>query len=377
MRRPEDWTAAISWAVDVLRTTLGEDWAIKASTRDRRPPLWSALVSAMSHTLGAAEVLEWALRLRLLADLDGAGDVRRDLSRDVSVGRGLHTQLQLEVAGHAHRLGWPVRLEPSGSSSPGDVAFDAPTRTHIAVETKALTERERTRDDRAEITELTDRLNLAALDRALWLAGDVRRMPTEDETIAIERWIAATEPGQGRRLRALVGIELYLVPRDKAEGHALHSPAVTDQLLPRMVGVIGAKARQMRGSGASWLRLTALTGLWPTTQWGRAPLADKLASMADALAAELGDDVPDGIVLSSAAGLHNNESDETVSSTGGIAARRAIAPLRGRETLIMPFSGAGRADADVWLDLVDAERDWLDWALGEVGLGSVSATFVV
>jgi hypothetical protein len=123
------------------------------------------LVSAMTHTAGAAELLEWALRLRLLAGIGGAGDVRRDLSRDVSVGRGLHTQLQLELAGHAHRLGWPVRLEPAGGSSPGDVALDLPDGSRIAVETKALTEKKRTQDERAEITALTDRLSFAAMAR--------------------------------------------------------------------------------------------------------------------------------------------------------------------------------------------------------------------
>lgn len=373
--RPEPWTEAVIWAVHVLRATLGEPWAVKASRAAPRPPLWSALVAAKSNMVGAAEVLEWALRLYLLADVDGIADVRRDLSRNVTVGRSLHTQLQLEVAGHARRLGRTVRLEPAGSSSPGDVAFDTPGRSAIAVETRVLTEKKRTRDERAVISALTDRLSLAAMARGLWLAGDMRRMPTEDETTAIERWILATDMGAGRRLRSLDGIELYLVPRDVAEGHTLRSPAVTDRLLPRMVGVIGAKAQQMKGSGAGWMRLTALTGLWNTTQWGRGSLAEKLSSMAAALGNELGQDVIDGIVLSSAAGYGYGQPDESVTARQGIAARRAIAPLRARETLVMPFTAVGRKQTHAWLELVDAESDWLDWALRETGLGSVSSIF--
>jgi hypothetical protein len=354
---------------------LGEEWALKASGAKFRPALWSALVYAKSHTTGAAAVLEWALRLFLLADVDGIADVRRDLSRDVTVGRSLHTQLQLEVAGHARRLGWPVRLEPSGSASPGDVAFDVQGGS-IVVETKALSERERTRDERIDIGHLTDHLQFVALTRGLWLAGHLHRSPTDDEAVAVERWIKATEMGQGRRLHSLPGIELYLVPRDAFEGHVLRSPEIRDELLPRMVGAIGDKARQMKGSDAGWLRLTTFTGLWATTPWGLSPLAEKLPVMAEALAAELGGDVPAGIVLSSAAGLHNGEPDETVTDADyGIAARRAVAPVRGREAIIMPFSKEGHEQVDEWLQLVDAERDWLDWALAEVGLGTAAEIF--
>lgn len=372
--RPEAWTTAISWAVDQLRRTLGEDWAAQVAQRDPKHPLWAALVHAMSHPAGAAELLEWALRLELLSDFDGMGDVRRDLRRDLTAARGLHTQLQLELAGHVLRHDWPLRLEPPGSASPGDVAFDVPENGRVAVETKALRERERTRQEREAISALTDHLHFAALPRGLWVAGQMHRMPTEDEVRQIEGWIA-TSAAAGGQLSGMEGIELYLVPRDAAEGHGLRSSPITDRLLPRMVGAMGIKSHQMRGSGAAWLRVTALTGLWATTEWGLAALVDKLPSMAAALAHELGANVPDGVVLSSAAGRSNGQADEIVTSHDGIAVRRAIAPGRGRETLILPFTDAGREHVALWLLLTNAESDWLDWALGEVGLGSVSDVF--
>ena len=121
--------------------------------------------------------------------------------------------------------------------------------------------------------------------------------------------------------------------------------------------------------------MTALTGLWPTTQWGKSPLVDKLPGMAVALAAELGEDLPDGVVLSSAAGAHNGQLDETVTSEDGIAVRRTVAPNRARETLILPFSDTGRQHVETWLLLASAESDWLDWALGEAGVGPVAEIF--
>jgi hypothetical protein len=142
-----------------------------------------------------------------------------------------------------------------------------------------------------------------------------------------------------------------------------------------MAGVMAAKAQQMRGSGAGWLRMTAFTGLWPSTQWGRAPPADKLPSMAPVLRAQLGGDMPDGIVLSSAAGLAGGATDETVAAPQGIAVRRLIAPARARETLIMPFSRRGHDAAASWLALADAEQDWLDWALVDAGLRPLAEMF--
>lgn len=374
--RPEAWTTAVSWAVGELRQTLGEDWASKVAQRDPEHPLWSALVHAMSHPAGAAELLEWTLRLKLLSGYDGMGDVRRDLRRNLTAARGLHTQLQLELAGHVRRQNWSLCLEPPGSSSPGDVAFDVPGLGRVAVETKALTERLRTRQERETISALTDHLNFSALPHGLWAAGEMHRMPTEDEVKLIEQWIATASPAGGR-LHGMEGIELYLVPRDEAQGHGLRSSPVTDRLLPRMAGAMGTKSQQMKGSGAAWLRLTAFTGLWSTTEWGRGELADKLPSMAAVLAAELGEDVPDGVVLSSAAGGSNGQPDETVTTSDGIAVRRAIAPGRGRETLIIPFTDAGREHVEAWLLLTNAESDWLNWGLGQAGLGSVAEVFAV
>ena len=373
MGRPEPWTTGGHWAIDQLRAVLGEAWPAKAA-RDEVPP-WPGLAAIGSQTLGFADALEWALRLRLTGDVEGSADVRRDLARDVTVGRALHSGLQLEVAGLARRLGWGVRLEPSNAATPGDVALETPTAGTIVVETRALTEKLRTRAERAAISRLTDHLTLAARARGLWLAGQILRMPTPEEVGKIERWVAAAD-GPGR-LAGVDDVSLYLVRRDDAVGHALRSPAVTDELLPRMAGVMAAKTRQMRGSGAGWLRMTAFTGLWPFTQWGRAPLADKLPSMAGALRATLGGHVPDGIVLSSAAGLGGGTPDETVAAPQGTAVRRLIAPARARETLIMPFSRRGHDTAAYWLELADAEQDWLDWALVDAGLRPLAETFAL
>jgi hypothetical protein len=54
-------------------------------------------------------------------------------------------------------------------------------------------------------------------------------------------------------------------------------------LLWRMVEAIAEKANQMRRSGAGWLHLTTLTGLWAFTSWAQSPLEEQLAVMTTAL----------------------------------------------------------------------------------------------
>ena len=105
------------------------------------------------------------------------------------------------------------------------------------------------------------------------------------------------------------------------------------------------------GSGDRWLHVTALTGLWPFTSWGRDQLDCKLETMSSALAASLQDRCPAGIVLTSAAGLApEGTPEEVVRSEAGIALRTAAPPLRARESLILPFSEPSHRGED-WLAL--------------------------
>jgi hypothetical protein len=112
------------------------------------------------------------------------------------------------------------------------------------------------------------------------------------------------------------------------------------------------------------------------TLWGRAPLEHKVESMSAWLSAALGDARPDGIVLSSAAAFFNGTVvPETVRGQHGAGVRRAIAPLRARETLIIPRTPAGEEAVDRWVALADAETDYLGWALRCARLPTVSQIF--
>lgn len=91
---------SLVWVSSESSHPAGQPW------EDRElPPL--ALLQFGSHLLALAEALEWALRLEISMDLEGRAKALRDLRRDPSPRRLLHSRAQLLLAGLACRLGWP------------------------------------------------------------------------------------------------------------------------------------------------------------------------------------------------------------------------------------------------------------------------------
>lgn len=370
VERPEAYHRAGSWALERLETHLGTDWPQRAAARNEELPL--ALHRLGSHPMALAQALDWALALTELAALPGFADVLADL-RDVRAARTLHTELQLLVAAHAQRLGHAVRLEPSvpGATRPADVAITADNGHELIIETRVLTESDRSRARREAIDDLMDRLRAMAWSRGTWLSGTVSRLLSDVELRLIDDWICDQSVDVGAReplSLELPHISLRLSPRDAPIGR-LTSPPLDEALLPRMSRAIQDKAALMSESRALWLRIVPLTGIWPLTPWGVSPLRDKLSLIHDALAAS--GNTPPGIVLSSAAGRYDGTVDEeTVRLDPRAAAvRRAVSPGRARETLVIAFS-THPAEVDTWIALADAERDWLPWAMGRHGLPS-------
>jgi hypothetical protein len=362
------------WAISRLRELLGEDWLPRAVARDRGGyPL--ALLQLGSHLLALAEALEWALRLEISMGLEGRAKALRDLRRDPSPRRLLHSRAQLLLAGLACRLGWPAALETRREDQPpADVEIAAPTGS-LNVEVRVLTQSDDARAKRAAADRTSDWLFALGCEQGVWIGGNLDRHPTESERNEIERIVednaSIVHAGMPVEL-SMPGIDLELSPRGAAN-QSLRGPAVKEDLFWRMVEAIAEKANKMRRSGAGWLHLTTLTGLWAFTSWAQSPLEEQLAVMTTALEEALGDNKPDGIVLCSAAGMNQSGiKSESVTTKNGIALRRAINPVRVRGTLIMSFNPNGRAALPSWQTLADTEADWLDWALNNRCLPSVA-----
>jgi hypothetical protein len=370
--------AAASWALDTLRAQLGEDWLARAvELRDGDFPLALHLLS--SHAQALAEALEWALRLDMCHDWDGSADFLRDLLNDPRPSRILHSRAQLAQAAFAEYLGWPVVLEPGGDGGgpPADLAFDAPSGS-LVTEIKVLMQSDIARRQHEIAQDTTDWLFWLGLEHNVWIGGELGREPDDAEKLEIERLVRDASAKMGLRDRARFSRpEISLEVSERGSGApGLTSPPVREELLGRMVRAIATKTEKMGRSGAGWLHVTALTGLWPFTSWGRDQLDGKLERMSSVLTASLQDHCPAGIVLTSAASLApEGTPEEVVRSEAGIALRTGVPPLRARETLILPFSEASRRGGEDWLALARVESGWLNRALAQKGLPDLQRVF--
>jgi hypothetical protein len=321
-----------------------------------------------------AEALEWALRLEMSRRWDGSADFMRDLIQNPTPGRIRHSQSQLIQASLAERLGWPVVLEPEKvPEAPADLEIVTPSGPMV-VEIRILTPSRFGEDRRAVAEGASDWLFDLHLKHDVWIGGRLGRDPDEEERLEIEDFVEREAPNAraGARPRyASADISLVLTPPG-AKAPAVTGPPVREDLFTRMVRTLAAKVERMDTSGAGWLHATVLTGLWAFTPWGSGPLADKASTMSAALSEALGDRLPRGLVLASAAGLAPDDfNEETAESSTGVSLRTRVSPLRARESLILPFTPEGTRQAARWLDMARSEDVWLPWALSQKGLPSL------
>lgn len=374
--RPAAWSRVAHWAIDVLAEELGADWPARAGAWEQKNreilPLVGALKSLGWRTLALVEAVEWAARLRLIGESRGAADLRRDLGRDVSAGRMLHTDLQLETAALAICCGWDVQLEPwlPGAERPADLLIASPGATLI-VETRVLTEAPTDRSRRARVDEAFDRLTLLAAAHRTWLEGDLGD-PLDEWTVReLERRIPVEALAARAGLRPTLAVgsaRVRLVRREDATAR-LTAAGLSSDLWPRMAAAIAGKATQMAESGAGWLRLIPYNNFFLLTDWAQLPLAEKLEKLASTVRSSLAGRLPSGVVVSSGAGLYAGEvAEETIRTSSGIAIRRPVRPLRARESLIMPISDQSRDATGTWEALLNTEVAWLPWVLDKFEL---------
>jgi hypothetical protein len=369
----DDLDQEARWALDTLQAQLGDDWLERAGKAgDGGFPLNLHLLG--SHTHALAEALEWAMRLEMCRRWDGSADFMRDLIQNPTPGRIRHSQSQLAQASFAARLGWPVVLEPERMpGAPADLEIVTPSGPMV-VEIRVLTPSRFGEDQRAVAEGASNWLFELHIKHGIWIGGRLGRDPEEEERLEIEDFVEREAPNAraGARPRyTTTDISLVLTPPG-TKAPAVTGPPVREDLFTRMVRTLAAKVERMETSGAGWLHATVLTGLWAFTPWGSGPLADKAPTMSAALSEALGDRLPQGLVLTSAASLASGDFElETAESPAGVSLRTAVSPLRARESLVLPFTSEGAAQAARWLEVARSEERWLPWALSQQDLPSL------
>lgn len=384
MRRSNRSPAGIEtglWAMDVLEKALGSDWPGRVRRREGTVPPEVAWSSA--HAAAFAELVELALRLKLLENVPGIARVRQDLRRNLEGHRRLHAGVQLEVASLAMMAGYKVTLETPATDRkmPVDVIFGA-GQSALAVEAKVITLDDLSRAGMAFADEVTTHLNRIQMAHDVAFDGELnsKLSPAElAEWAAILTATAAQVAAEDKEQTVIhPSGTIRLIPGRKADGATFRGPAQTSSGWPRIATVLQTKARQGVRSGASWLRVDVRDGLWQFSSFARSDLPNKLTALADAVQQELQSIMGlDGVVVTSGACLTQGVfKAETCRQPGGrIALRRLIEPVRVRECVVLPLTPESQLEAEEWARLYDDEPEWTDRALAECGLPAATNVF--
>lgn len=379
--KPEAGRAAGLWAIDQLQLHLGDHWPEQTAGKNSQPGF---VLAASYHARAFGELLDLALRLHLLRDIPGIAKVRRELQRDLAGGRRMHSGIILDVAGLARQRGHQVELERRARAdrAPTDVVVTTPAGV-IAIETFAVLLDAVTREGMAYSETIARERERICGAHGVWLSGHLRDGLGPDDTMA---WLAevetaaklVAEDGETRVVDDPVGRVAIARLALKAGTSTFSGPPIRGGDPRRLGGILRKKAKQVVAAEGEWIRADVLDGLWQFTEWSTWTLLAK----AEALAAEVRHSVSDieglrGAVLTCgpvlAQGTFVPESQKL--SGGGYAIRRTFAPRGVRETVVIPLGAGYEAQAGEWLDMYDAEPDWLDWALSRVGLPPAADVF--
>jgi hypothetical protein len=391
--RTEAWRQAGLWSLAVLKNLLGETWPGETwrVTKDRlaKPWLPGELCAAHYHTRHYARLVELALRLTELNPLPGMAGVRTALRTDRTPQRWEHTLLQLEMGALARTGGAEVTFEGARLANrskpvwPADVEVAVEGR-RVAIEAFAvlpsdawLASVERSDQIQARIRSIEQRYQVAC---SISFGGE-----TLGEPGALQRFVDEIEYGAAivaagaTSHAAHEGTATALVGRDIDSGFS-GPPILNENAWDRIAARLTAKQQQVGTSDVPvWLRVDLLEGLWQFTTWSRAPLARKLELIAPQFEGALGrgGNLVGGAVVSSGAawGQGRFEAEDARALHGRRALRRLIAPIRVRETLVIPQRANATEDGEWLASIYDHEPAWLSKALEGAGLPPLDEMF--
>jgi hypothetical protein len=371
---------ATLWALDELEQRMGRDWPGRYWDAAGHVPEEVNLGAV--HVAALGSLLDLALRFHLLAASPGLGSVQKEMRTDLRDDRRRHAALQLEVGGLAVRYGADVALESrvSRESPPSDVLARRGGTT-LRVETFAVILDQSSREARAYWDRMTGAIRGVSAQFGVDVAGDLGGRLGEQDATELLRLIEAAARAVGETRReapvAFREADLRVLPAGSSPCE-LRGGVESGRGWPRVEARLLQKAAQSARAGGGWLRADLMDGTWQFTEWARASLHDKTGEIGELLKSSLGRvDGVDGIVISSGACFAQGEFH-------GLSTRSAdrcygfVRPLPGhrvRETMIIPVTAPGRAEADMWAELYNSEDTWLDWALSRAGLPACREIF--
>jgi hypothetical protein len=371
--RCDSGRAAGVWALGVLEDQLGSDWLARVVARDRviPPEVSQASINAMAY----AELLSMSASLEIARQLHGHVRVRKSLATDVREEVRRHSMLLLELGMLARHAGGTVALEPQGKRGqpPADARIELDD-VRMLVEARAILFDDGMRVGRELSDRLSAQINQLTFFRGVHMVGEVTGELTE-ELVTLLPPAVDTAARQAIAERRAVHIEhrqanLEVMPQDIAQsGTGWSLPSGDARGWDRVSQILRDKVKQMQRSGATWLRIDLMDGLWQFSAWSQSPLGPKTEAMSGAVRAALGglSGIRGVVMSSSCATTMSRLTGQSTLVDGTYGLVRDLGNFKGRETLVIPLVEDAEAEALAWVHLYDSEPSWLDTALGELG----------
>jgi hypothetical protein len=200
------------------------------------------------------------------------------------------------------------------------------------------------------------------------LTGSFDRLSSEGERLMLDEINEAATSVAADGVTRVVDGDGYSFVIDAGGGVKIEASSDPTDLWPRIRQRLHQKAAASARSGASWLRIDVVSGLWQFTDWAMRPFSEKASLLADAVRPAVIDATHlEGVMISSGACfVPGVQHDADTHGDGVIGLRRVLQPLRVRESIVIGL----RAGADLALlaDLYSEEPRWLGWALADAGL---------
>ena len=366
--------AAGDFALRTLQEHLGDEWPRLAWEKHDQRSLPAELLLSSAHAVAFAQLVELALQLRTLP-ANGAGKIRKALHGDPRPQQIAHLRLQLELAALASDGGKSVALEVllPGRTTPLDVLIT--DGEMIAIEALAVLLPQSHVDTQRYTDEVFGDLMSAHIRNDVGVTGHFN-VQTPDATAAMLEGVTTAAVAVARDgVPRTIDDQAYCFEIDKSGRFEITGPSTALDPWTRAADRIRQKAVQAQQSGATWLRVDVLSGLWQAPQWASASLADKAATLARAVRQTLTDHPHMDAVVISSGRLHpvSGLTDEDAETTGAIAMRRVLEPLRVRDTILIPLRP--QIDITPVADLYSSEPTWLARALSDARLPPPDETF--
>lgn len=362
-----------AFAFDSLERDLGRNWPDYAASKFGIPGEFGL---SSSHLFAVVRLIELALRLDALRSHSGLGKVRKILKRSPSREELQHITIALEIGALGLMNGLDVELEVTAASGgpPVDIKLSQGAK-RLIVEIRSIFRDEASVEASYQADELTEVIFRLRVAHGVAIGGRVWRVldPEAVSNIAheLDRRARFVRKGGLSPPLKMPGVDLHVVVSGDPDDESISISIPMEDHWGRLQDRLEQKAARASESGAEWLRFDSLDLLWQLGPLREISLSQRLAAISNRAQQWLAP-FPHihGIVLSDGAWMVSvtTEDSTCAGGTGCFGIHRRLDRIRAREGLIVALSQETAAEAEMWFDLYDKERAWMEWALARQGM---------